>query len=239
MTVYDYYEPERYSLITYDCSREIIMRKNVNNPLDAFIALLELTEDDEDFREEFPIDKKGCLFYLLCKYATSKDSRQRIISMSQVIDFKTKRGKNSIHTVLGDAEFELYLKNMFDILVKYLDTDVSKIKTLWDLYQGKLYQYCHYSVAELGKNYDVVSAFVPGKFDRHRFVHSYLERDGMIYDVSNNLVMSKDDYYSLLSPEEVLKMSGEELYRLIEDNPEEKAEDVYLDRVDKVLEKKR
>ena len=30
-----------------------------------------------------------------------------------------------------------------------------------------------------------------------------------------------------------------ELNRLIEDNPEEKAEDVYLDRVDKVLEKKR
>lgn len=239
MTIYDYYEPERYSQITCDCSKELLAHKNLNNPIDAFITLLDFTMDDEQFREDYPIDKNGCLFYLLCKYATSKENRKKIINMSHIDSFESKRNINHISSVLGDAEFELYLNNIIDIFLQYLETDAKDIKILNELYQGKLYKYCHYASAELCKNFDIVSAFVPSKFDSYRFLHSFLERDNTIYDVSNNLVMSKDDYYSLLTPEEVLKMDGGLLYKLSQSSPDKSVEHTYFDIVEKVLKKRR
>ena len=239
MTIYDYYEPDKYNQITYDCSRELLSRKSVNNIIDGFITLLDLSMEDEQFRELFPIDKNGCLFYLLCKYATSKDNRKKLTNIPQIDSFESKRNINYIRSVLGDAEFQLYLNNIVDIFIKYLETDTRELKILNELYHGKLYKYCHYASAELSKNFDITCAFVPSKFDNYRFLHSYLERDNTIYDVSNNLVMSKDNYYSLLTPEEVLKMSGEELYSLHQKDIDKTVEHVYFDHVEKVLNKKR
>lgn len=234
MIIYDFYDREKYHQITYECSREIKQKKEVNNSLEAFIALLELSQTDENFSKKYPIDNNGCLFYLICKYATEKKSRKIIETMPQVEKFKIERNKKIICTIIGNAEFELYLKNPLDILLKYLETDVKKLKTLKELYDGKLYQYCHYASLELGKNYDIVSAFVPGKFKNHRFVHSYLERDNNIYDVSNNIVMNKDDYYSLLTPEEILKISGDGLYKI----KSEEIQDTYIDLIEKTLKKR-
>ena len=239
MAIYDYYEREKYWRINFDCSKELSTRVSVNNIIDGFIALLDLNMNDEEFRELFPIDKNGCLFYLLCKYATSKENRKKLINIPQIDSFEKQENVNYIHGVLGDATFELYLNNILDIILKYIETDVSKIQVLYELYKGNLYGYCHYSAAELGRYYDIISAFIPAKFDNCRFLHSYLERDNTIYDVSNNLVMSKDDYYSLLTPEEVMKMSGEQLYGLYEKENNKTIEQVYLDRVYKVLKKKK
>ena len=69
---------------------------------------------------------------------------------------------------------------------------------------------CHEVSSLFGVDYEyITTAFVNSPLEHYRYLHSFVEGGGYVYDFAKNLKMKKNDYYELLNPDVVSKIKGD------------------------------
>lgn len=202
--------------------------------------IIELGKIDE-LKSEYNFDEIFIVYHLMCLYSKYKSEGvkgETFFNYPYIKNFRLFGKNKSLDTIFGQVPFRLYVNNPQIVRLK-----PKKARTLQEIYYGKRLGWCHTTSMELAHD-DVhcVTAFINSYLKEVKICHSYLEdkKRGEIIDVSRNLVMDKSTYHSLLEPEVVSELTGEQIdsdCSFICEYPGEVKDKDYLVNHDEVMQK--
>ena len=174
------------------------------------------------------VDLDSYLFHLLKQYALyTKSERVQFLNHPYINSVTKNGGTYSFKSEFGEVKFSFWIRGLLDILsmsIKNLD-NVSFIKSLTrykEEYDRKNDGKCHNRTFLLSDSDSIVTtAFVNSELKGQKYLHSFIEKDDDIIETTANIILSKEDYYRLLRPEVLTRVTKSELIRFYFDNKDE------------------
>ena len=205
MAYTDYYDPEEFN------EAFTVVSFLDRSGIDPFYNL------DHNVRSaSYKIVRKGYLYFILGKYTTmlfkTKEAYDYLNIHPYILDYSAIGDHKKLFTSLGNVSFSLCVNSMKEAHI--ISDDKKTIDVLCKVYAGKYANKCHEVSSRLGIDYEyITTAFVNSPLDHYRYLHSFVEDGGYVYDFAKNLKMRKADYYNLLNPEVVSRIQGDHLIR--------------------------
>ncbi len=162
---------------------------------------------------KYKLDKNGYLFFIVGEFTGNfgKSKNYDILRKHPyVINYNFYGNNKVLKTKVGSIEFSLCVNDLKDA---YNQSKSRKMFDIFsDVFAGKYFTKCHEISSKLCENYDyITTAFINSPLSGYKFLHSYIENENYVLDFSRNLKMTKNDYESLLNPDVVSRISGNEL----------------------------
>lgn len=180
--------------------------------------------------EKYQINYGYFIYWILVMYASGKVSKDAFNNIL-IQDFDISKDKKWIKTKLGDFNFELLINRLGDI---FKQDNPLKLKYYYNIYRGKALGFCHKYTLEYGdKNAKYVTALIPIWFREVKYLHSYVEKDEQVIDVSRNLILPKQEFETLVNPEVISIITPEEYqedYPFLKKHPEITTREYLVDR---------
>lgn len=180
----------------YEFQMEVCDASNPNKYGDIMLRFL---DSSDELRGKYKLNKAGYLFLLISKYCHNafklfrKDLDHPFIKSCKV--------DKEVHfeTIIGEANFNFWINGFIDAGKMSKNTNISIFKYM-DVYLGKYDRRCHEGSITFGKGYNIVTSLMPYMLDGLWYLHSYLEKDGKIIDVTVNMNIEKEEYYEKFKP---------------------------------------
>ena len=222
--VYDYYDFEQY-INEEQIFLRFAKKYGKKNPYnDVCLSYLQCPYQlHGDNSNGFRINIDSYLFHLLKRYVLCSKKERIQFLKHPYINSITKDGNiYSFETEFGNVCFSFWIRGLIDIVTMSINNrnHVSIAKSLQrykEEYDRKNNGICHNRAFCFGHSGIITTAFVNSPLIGYKYLHSFLERENDIIDVTANIVLSIDDYYNLLKPEVLTKVTLEELVTFVND----------------------
>ena len=201
MTYTDYYDPEEFN------EAFKVVGFLDRSGIDPFYNL-----DHNVRRASYKVDRKGYLYFILGNYTTNlfrvRKAYDYLERHPYILDYSAIGENKKLFTSLGNVSFSLCVNSVKEACMT--GDDKKTIDVLCKVYVGKYANKCHEVSSFLGVDYEyITTAFVNSPLEHYRYLHSFVEGGGYVYDFAKNLKMKKNDYYELLNPDVVSKIKGD------------------------------
>lgn len=206
--------------------KEIASHGDENKFYDDILRYLELPDSVKNsFDEKFEIDEDAYLFYLLRCYAlTYRNIRYRKLYEKHpyIENVILDEDNNRLETLVGDAEFQFWIKGLLDILGRSIkNINYEDLHKTFDLffkeYSGYFNGKCHEGSIAFSNGNKVITGLIKHPIKNLRILHSFVEGKKYILDPTINALFSKEEYFRLNKPEIITEITGEELFSFKEE----------------------
>lgn len=224
---YDYYDFEQYEKEEQNYQR-LAKKYGKRNPYnDEYLSYLQCPYQ---FKSEtlgtYRIDLDSYLFHLIKQYALYiKSERVQFVNHPYIIAITKKGNIYNFITEIGEVDFSFWIRGLLDIVtmsIKNRDRiSISEnLRKYKEEYDRKNNGKCHNRSFYFSDSNTIVTAYVNAPLKGQKYLHSFIERDYDVIETTANIILSKEDYYHLLNPEVLTRVTKEEIIRFIRENQE-------------------